>query len=173
MTDLKPANGIDNQDFYNNPAFAAFLGLGPGDILDLGEVPTDTNISEVATGIPFTPQGPFNMLAALRAQFPYVPIIPWPPSISTVALVQNVAQELVVPDMVQFVMFRGSGNYYVSRHGNAETPVNALGKSIYKPEGFLFYSGGMKSFSCITPDAAGCVVTMLGYAPTELPRYGG
>lgn len=156
---------------WNDPNLWPFVGLREGDNIDLNFVPEDTGVVDDQTGQAFTPQGPINDLTRFRLSFPFVPIIPFPPQVATVALVQNVAKDIVVPDGVVAVFLRGSGNYYVSNHGNAEVPVDGFSKSIYKPDGIMFYTGGIKTLSVITPDAGGCVVTMLGYAPTEWPRY--
>lgn len=157
---------------WNNPSLAPFLGLMEGEALELGDVPTETNIADPQTGFLFTPQGAINMLARFRAEFPYVPVLPFPPQVRTVALLQNVAQDIEVPDMVVAVIFKGSGNYYVSNHGKAEVPVDTTSKSFFKPEGFVWFTGGIRSFSVISPDVGGCIVTIIGYAPLELPRYG-
>lgn len=166
-------------DILNNPFIWPYIGLEPGEALSIGPIPEETSVEDSITGDPITPQGPVNDLAILRHNFPFCPIIPFPNQVRTVALVQNVPKDIVIPDRVVMVMLRGSGNYYVSNNGNAEVPVAAqdndsgtnAARSIFKPDGVFFYTGGIKSLSVITPDAGGCIVTLLGYAPTEMPRY--
>lgn len=158
---------------WNNPQLAAFLGLGEGEALELGPVPEETNVLDPQSGFTFTPQGAINVLMRFRAEFPFVPVMPFPPQVRTVFLVQNVAQDIEIPSMAQIIIFRGSGNYYVSNHGKAEIPADTTSRSVYKPEGFAWYVGGSNSLSLITPDAAGCPVSILAYVPQELPRYAG
>ncbi len=167
---LRP-NENGQTDITNNPQLAAFAGLMPGQALDLDELPIETALGDPATGELFTPQGPITALMAFRQQFPYVPVIPFPPQVRTIVLAGNAVQDIEIPDMVEAVLFRGSSDYYICDLGNADIPTATnISKSIYKPDGIMFYTGGKKSMSVIAP--AACIVTMLGYAPSELPRYG-
>lgn len=180
MSDVRPSESKHASSLTNDPTLWPFVGLEAGQMLSLNNIPEDTALDEPSTGQSFTPQGVINNLARFRMDFPFVPIIPFPNTVRTVALIQNAAKDVRIPDGVVAVMFKGSGNYYVSNNGNAEVPVAAqdndsgsnFGCSLFKPENFMFYTGGIRTLSVITPDAGGCVVTIMGYAPSEMPRYG-
>lgn len=172
---LKPIINGDIPQPFNNPQLSAFLGNRPGAALDLGYINEEVGVVSMLSGEVWTPQGPENALMKFRAQFPFVPVIPFPPQVRTVMLAPNAPLEIEVPDMVEACMFRGSSDYYICNHGNASIPVvgelrtDYQSKSIYRPDGIMFFTGGIKAFSIIAP--AACAVTLLGYAPTELPRY--
>lgn len=169
MDNLKPSNPNDITYPATNPFLFPFLGLAPGESLDLNPIPQETALSNPQDDEMFTPRGPINDLMRFRQQFPYVPIIPFPPQVRTVVLAANVAKDIDIPDVVVAVLLRGNADYYISNHGNAEIPIDGLSKSIYKPDGIMFFTGGIKNLSVIAP--AACIVTLLGYAPSELPRY--
>jgi hypothetical protein len=99
---------------------------------------------------------PVTDLMELRYEFPFLPIMPFPASLSTVVLAANTAQDLPIIDGATVAMFFGSGDFYLSKLGNAEVPssVNvANAQSIYKPTGFLWYVRGLRSVSVIAPNA--------------------
>lgn len=171
MSKAEPVNGAGIPHPTDNPFLSAFLGLAPGEPFTVGPVPEETAIRDAMTGRLQTPQGPMNTLQSLRIMFPFIPIMPFPDIMRSVVLVANVAQELVIPDMCQVIILRGSTDYYVSHLGRAEVPVDATAMSLYRPDGIAFYVGGKKSLSVITPSATGCIVTILGYIPPELPQY--
>lgn len=167
-----PNNNARPSSIWNDALLAPFVGLAPGENLELGDIPEETSLGDPNTGEAFTPQGPHNNLRRFRADFPYVPIIPWPREIRTIVLAQNAARDIEVPDTVTAVFLRSSGNYYASNHGNAEIPIDGTSKSAYKPDGIMFYTGGIRTISLISPDVGGCIVTLMGYAPLEWPRFG-
>ena len=164
---------MDAYEVTRNPQLWPFLALQEGEALDVGEVPEETAIRDPITGVPDTPLGVTNNMARFRIDFPYVPVIPFPNQVRTIVLVQNAAQDIEIPDRVVAIMLRGNGNYFISNNGNAEVPADKFSKSIYKPEGWLIYTGGIKTLSAITPDVGGCILTLMGYAPVEMPRYAG
>lgn len=164
---------MDVNAITRNPMLWPFLSLEPGEQLDIGNVPEEAAISDPITGQLQTPQGVTNNLARFRVDFPNVPIIPFPNQVRTVALVQNIAQDIEIPDRVVAIMLRGSSDYFICNQGNAEIPADKYSKSIYKPEGMLLYTGGIQTLSAITNNVGGCILTLMGYAPVEMPRYAG
>lgn len=155
----------------NDPFDAlAFLSAKAGSKMDpvLSTVDPDTAILPGGTGErSLAPQTPHHGLMRLRFQFPHLPIIPFPNSTKSIALVGGAAPvDVTIPDTAQLAMFRGDGAYYVSINGAASIPANTLNDdsaqactSAYKPEGFLFYLGNVNQISLIAPSDG--VVTIL------------
>lgn len=157
----------------NNPVISPFLQMEHNMTLPLSTVSEETSIGNDDLKFTATPQGPRNMLMDLRDKFPYLPILPVPSNVVTVALAANVPQDIKIPDGTIMGLFFGSGTYYVGLHGNAEIPVagnQEASKSIYRPERFAFYLANKKALSLISADAA-CVVTLLTYTFEQLPTY--
>jgi hypothetical protein len=101
-------------------------------------------------------------LLALRAQHPFIPILPFPNESRSVLLAANVAQDINLPTGTKMIMFSGNGEYYVSRKGNAQTPdgtsnTNDNG-SLMNPEFCFWYVEEINQFSVIAP--AACRVTV-------------
>lgn len=172
MFDVAPNTSPFPSALPNSPFFSPYLQVPNGEILDVQSVPETAGVVDPFTHHQMTPQGPNNMLARLRAEFPYVPFVPLPNQVRTVALIQNVARDIPIPDGAAAIQLHGSGTYYVSNNGNAEIPTAAndfTSLSIYKPERFAFYIAGIKSLSVISSDA-NCVVTLIAFVPAEMPR---
>lgn len=172
MNDVGPNQGFFPSHLTDSPFMWPYLQTGPGEILDVQAVPERSAVYDPATNEPFAPQGPVNMLARLRYEFPYVPFVPFPNQVRTIALTQNQPRDIIIPDGAAAIKFFGSGAYYVSNQGNAEIPTVAndfTSQSVYKPEHFAFYVAGVRTLSLISPDA-GCVVTMIAFVPKEMPR---
>lgn len=154
---------------FNNPVIAPYLQVEDNGPLTIGDIPENTNIGSDDLRYMATPLAPRNLLMSLRAQFPYLPIMPLPPQSFSIALTQNASYTLPIPDGCAVMMMHGKGDYYVSLHGRAEIPLgDGLSKSIYKPERFAFFVGNSRSVDIITADA-GVIVTALFYAPDQLP----
>lgn len=172
---------------WNNPHVVPILGLGDTDhkisphpgTLDLTTVDNNAGVHVQGIG-DVTPQGPNNDLAFLRSRFPFLPIMPFPNNVAGVFLpVALTPDEIQFPDGTTLVLFRGSNDYFVSLHGNAEVPSAANApsaksgglrtvKSIYKPEGFFFYVGNVKTVSVVAPNA-NTFVTVLCYSTNNWP----
>lgn len=155
---------------WNSPQLMPFIGIGEGDLATLSEVDELANISDPNLDYVATPQGPRNQLMHLRAMFPYLPIMPFPPQSVSIALTQNVAYDVNVPDGSCVMLLDGNNDFYASLHGRAETPgVDGLSKSLYKPVRYPFYVGNVRQFSIIAPNA-NTIVTAMFYIYDELPR---
>lgn len=93
-------------------------------------------------------------LMAIRAQLPFVSIMPLPNSSVSVQLAANAAQDITFPEGTKVVMFQGDGTYYVSRNGQAQIPNSTTpdgSGSIMNPEYTFFYVEEIKSVSVIAP----------------------
>lgn len=101
-------------------------------------------------------------LMALRAQMPFVPILPFPDSVLTFIMVANVAQDINLPDGTKMAAFSGNGEYYISKKGNAQIPdgtanTNQSG-SMMNPEQSFYYVEEIRQLSVVAPFA--CKVTV-------------
>lgn len=93
-------------------------------------------------------------LMALRAQNPFIQILPFPNEVVTLALSANTSTDINLPEGTKFIKFSGNGEYYVSRKGNAEIPatsVRSSGDSLLNPEDCYFYVEEIRQFSVIAP----------------------
>lgn len=101
-------------------------------------------------------------LMALRAQLPFMQIMPLPNTVLNILLAANVAQDIQIPDQTKLLKFRGDGNYYVSRNGAAQIPDGTdntkLSGSIMVPEDVFYYVEGLINISIIS--LAGCKLTI-------------
>lgn len=95
-------------------------------------------------------------LAALRAQCPFLQILPFPNSILSFLLVANTAQDINLPPNTKFILIAGDGDYWVARNGVAVIPATTGDSDrehttgvMYKPNGILFYVEEMQNFSVI------------------------
>lgn len=127
---------------------AEALGL-PED--DLSQIPEGTGIE--AFGVPLKQQTANERLHAIRAQFPFVMIMPFPYAASEVVLQANAPRALTVPDGAIIGCFRGSDDYYVSAAGRARVPTVASleAQSLFRPDYTWFYLGGRRQFSVVSP----------------------
>jgi hypothetical protein len=94
-------------------------------------------------------------LMALRAQNPFIQIMPFPNTTLGFLLVSNTPQDINVPSEAKVVKFTGNGEYYVSRKGNAQVPdgVDKLTGSIMNPEGVYYYVEEVQQLSIVSPGA--------------------
>jgi hypothetical protein len=104
-------------------------------------------------------------LAALRMRNPHFPISEFPSTCVGATLTANTAQDFPIPPGTKFVKFKGSGDYFVSRNGNAQIPPNTATQPIdilamsgagsnsglYKPEETYFWVEEISSLSVIAP----------------------
>src|SRR5437868_1076512 len=99
-------------------------------------------------------------LMALRAQNPFIHIMPFPNEVVAIVLGAGVPTDINLPEGTKMVLFTGDGNYFISRKGNAELPAsqNYGGGSVFKPEGQYYYTEEIKQFSAISQ--AGCNLTV-------------
>lgn len=101
-------------------------------------------------------------LMALRAQLPFMQIMPLPNTVLNILLAANVAQDVQIPDQTKLVKFKGDGNYYVSRNGAAQIPDGTdnttRSGSIMVPEDVFYYVEELKNISIIS--LAGCKLTI-------------
>lgn len=63
-------------------------------------------------------------LSALRAQNPFIPMLPWPGSVIAGKLVANAAQDIQLPEGTKMIRMRGENgkDYWVTRNGAAQIP---------------------------------------------------
>lgn len=94
-------------------------------------------------------------LMALRAQNPFIPIIPFPNESLAYKLSAGVAQDINFPTGTKIVMFSGNGEYYVTRKGNAQVPTSVHdidgSGALMNPEFCFFYVEEIRQLSAIAP----------------------
>lgn len=165
---LAPNHSPFPSSIVNNPEFAPFLAHPGRAQISFDNVPEETALGSQIGDTVYAPQGPYSNLIALRMQFPHLEIVPWPPRAKSIALTANVAQDLTFPDGTVAIILRGNNDYYVSNAGNADIPTaNNDSQSVYKPEGYVMYTGNLRSLSIIAPNG-GTIVTALCYALTPV-----
>lgn len=163
---------------WNSPQAASLLAFAGALAPDFGAVRPEVGVAAPDGSVNITPQGATNDLMALRAQFPFLPILPFPPQSWAKYLAANTAVECNIPDGCVLMLLRGNNDFYISIQGNAQVPdatntSDSLGdssnKSFYAPQGILLYCGGMQRFSVIAPNA-GTIVSAVFFAPRQYPR---
>lgn len=170
---VAPNQGPTPSSLTNNPELSVLLNSdGP---VEIGVIRERAAVEQ--GGVVITPQGPVNDLMALRASFPFLPIIPPPNTVRTFFLDGTNAQDVNVPDGMCAGMFLGSNDFYVGFFGKADVPsattagnADNTSRSIYSPQGVMFYLGQVRQFSINAPNAS-TIVTVMFYAPNEWPRY--
>lgn len=175
---LTPNNSPFVSQLWNDPERGPLLQAN-GKPLALGDIDETTGLVAPDGSTNLTPQGSVNMLMSLRAQFPFLPIIPMPQSYVSLFMNANTARDLQIPDGMSLMLIRGSADYYMSTKGNAEVPTalntsggssgNGIAMSFYAPQGILYYVGDIHSLSVIAP-TTGTIVTAQFWAPDQLPR---
>jgi hypothetical protein len=174
---LGPNQGPMPSYIGNDPVLSALIGTG-GAPLVLGDVNEESALTAPDRSTNLTPQGPVNNLMSLRAQFPFLPILPLPTAYESVHLAANTAEDIAIPSGASLMLLRGNADYYVATNGNAEVPsaTNTAGnagsnraKSFYAPQGILLYVSGVNSISVISPDAD-TIVTACFWSPDQMPR---
>lgn len=91
-------------------------------------------------------------LMALRAQNPFVNIMPLPNQVLTVKLAANTPTDINLPNGTKIVRFSPGGTYYVSRNGNAQLPVTgepAATGSMQTPSDEWWYVEELQQISII------------------------
>lgn len=175
---LSPNQTPFPSSIVNNPQFAPFVDAPDPAYFD--QVNCDTAQSSPIGPVEYMDQGPRDMLMALRLQFPYWEVIPFPPRVKTVFLANaNQAVDVRIPDGTVGIVMRGNLDYYVCNVGIATVPAAANAnsddtstecQSMYKPEGYIMYVGNLKSLSIVAPNA-NTIVTMMCYMLTGInPR---
>lgn len=168
MAKVEPKNLGPNQRPYpsslaNDPVFAPLL-RPDSDYLVLSTVPQEVAIGSSIGDIEYVDQGPVDNLIALRLQFPFMEILPFPARVVSVALNANTPTDVNIPDGTVGIVLRGNGDYFISLNGGAAIPT--IGgpdtQSIYKPEGYVMYVGGRHQLSVVAPNA-GTVVSFMCY----------
>lgn len=91
-------------------------------------------------------------LTAIRAQLPFIPIMPFPNTSLSFALTANKSVDINLPSGTKLVMFSGNAEYYISRNGNAEIPTGSGSVGVVmNPEFFLWYVEEVNQMSAIAP----------------------
>jgi len=133
---------------------------------------------------------PHDDLRVIRNNFPFVPIMPFPPIVRSIFIptASVRAYELIVPSQATLCMLTGDGLFYVCSEGNAEIPTatnspegggDNTSKSFAIPPNaifpFVFYVRGRRSLSVICASAPTNPVTitaMFWNTDMWLPRHG-
>lgn len=102
-------------------------------------------------------------MANLRANLPFVSIVPWPKSSFLVTLAQNIAAEIRVPDNAVLVKISGQASFLFTEKGSADGKTSALAQAQGNPSGAAdilasgetewMYCAGLRSFSVRNPNA--------------------
>ena len=132
-------------------------------------------------GFPISALDPHSVLQGVRANFPFLPIMPLPSETKTIFLgTAGVAVDMILPDGAAICMLRGNQNYLMSLHGNAQVPTAAntgqgdqdpaAVKVFFAPEGVPWFVHGIRSISFVS-DIANTYVTAL-FWPVSLVNAG-
>lgn len=158
---LGPNQGPAPSEPWNSPYRAPFLA-DPSTFIDLSTVPGETAIGTQLNQEMYMQQGPHNDLIAMRIQFPYLEIVPFPARAKSILCSANVARDLELPDGTVAIVIRGNDDYFVSMNGNADIPTTDNdSQSVYKPEGYMIYVGNVHSMSVIA--AQDTIVSVMCY----------
>lgn len=101
-------------------------------------------------------------LMALRAQNPFIDIMPFPNVTVALLLAQNAPQDIQVPPEAKLCRFSGNQEYYVTRNGRAQVPDGIAVDTgvIMNPENNYWYVEEIQQLSIVTPSATGARVTV-------------
>lgn len=171
MADIEPNESRFPSQLSNSPFYAPFLGQ-TGDALDLGTVRDEVAIGSPLLDALYTPQGPENSLAALRAQFPFLPILPPAAKIISGTLDALIPQDLNIAEGAIAGIMRSSGPVFLSFGGNAKVPTlgtNSESQTEYAPNNIMFYLHGTRQLSIIAPTAF-TYFSLALYSFSEMPR---
>lgn len=95
-------------------------------------------------------------LSGLRAQNPFVSLVPFPNSVINVLLgAAGTAVDINLPEGTKFINIRSTSEYFVSRNGNAQIPTAAVatnGSCSFDPSQYI-YVEEIKQFSIISTGA--------------------
>jgi hypothetical protein len=93
-------------------------------------------------------------LSALRAQNPFLPIVPFPNSIINVMLPAGGSPlDIYLPEGTKYINIRATGEYFVSRNGNAQIPTSNIsndGRGCSFDSAHFVYVEELRSFSIIS-----------------------
>jgi hypothetical protein len=93
-------------------------------------------------------------LSALRAQNPFLPIVPFPNSIINVMLPAGGSPlDIYLPEGTKYINIRATGEYFVSRNGNAQIPTSSVsndGRGCSFDSSQYVYVEELRSFSIIS-----------------------
>lgn len=129
----------------------------------------------------FPAQSPFTDLMFLRAQYPYIPIFPFPHRVVNLRLSPNSPNEMAIPEGATICRLTANGEFYVSNKGNAELPdqkgnanlgndlATNTAASLLNPDFGLFYVGGIRALSFISP-SDGVIVSGAFWFTENWPR---
>jgi hypothetical protein len=100
-------------------------------------------------------------LSALRAQNPFLPIVPFPNSIINVMLPAGGSPiDVFLPEGTKYINIRATGEYFVSRNGNAQIPTSTIsndGRGCSFDSSQYVYVEELHSFSIISSVANNAV----------------
>jgi hypothetical protein len=100
-------------------------------------------------------------LSALRAQNPFLPIVPFPNSIINVMLPANgYPVDIYLPEGTKYINIRSTGEYFVSRNGNAQIPTSSIsndGRGCSFDSAHFVYVEELRSFSIVSSVANNAV----------------
>jgi hypothetical protein len=100
-------------------------------------------------------------LSALRAQNPFLPIVPFPNSIINVMLPAGGSPlDIYLPEGTKYINIRATGEYFVSRNGNAQIPTSSIsndGRGCSFDSSQYVYVEELRSFSIISSVASNSV----------------
>lgn len=122
------------------------MNLTPEELLSISGDLTQNDISRRM----FNPK-----LMALRAQLPFVPIMPFPNESLAYALTAGVPVDIQLPSGTKAIMFSGNGEYFITRKGRAQIPtgihdIDGSG-ALMNPEFFLWYVEEVSQMSAVAP----------------------
>lgn len=116
-----------------------------------------TNVAETMQQISHRMFNP--KLAALRAQNPFLQIMPLPNVSIAGVLSANAAVDINLPTGTKMIFISGSNEYYISRNGKAEIPTASLISgliatshatgALQNPEGVFLYVEEIKQLSIV------------------------
>jgi hypothetical protein len=100
-------------------------------------------------------------LSALRAQNPFLSIVPFPNSIINVMLPAGGSPvDVFLPEGTKYINIRATGEYFVSRNGNAQIPTSTIsndGRGCSFDSSQYVYVEELHSFSIISSVANNAV----------------
>lgn len=134
--------------------------LNVGD--NISPIPEQTSLFS-PEGSVFPAQSPFTDLMFIRAQYPYIPVFPFPHRVVNLRLSPNSPYDMAIPEGATLCRLSANGEFYVSNKGNAELPdqkgnanlgndlATNTAASLLNPDFGMFYVGGIKALSFISP----------------------
>ena len=130
--------------------------------------PSDTNLTRPGSAVDSNNsallQNRQEQLVLLRGANPFVPIYMLPNSACVVVLAATVAQNLPIPAGAKYVVFKGTGDFWLSRNGGAQVPAatdTSGGAPILNPTDRAFYVEELQDVSLVA--AANCIVSAQFY----------